>query len=268
MAGAPYIIKGVLSRPHMTRFVLFACVLAFACKRDDSAGKTAAKPVASACAKAEVKGPLTWIEDDYPAALACAREKKLPLVLDLWAPWCHTCLSMQTTVFTDPAFAADASKFVFAAIDTDREGNAEAVGKFAPSAWPTFYVIGNDEAVLARIDELVIPPAWRKVWICPRPDGHIQTICFARSSDSGEPSAMRSQTLVVRVPQNPACTHRPWSSMSEADSPSTTSARSHIGRRSARSREPHGDFSCDPSQNGLSFERPHRQSSYDLPRSS
>ena len=53
----------------MTRFVLFACVLAFACKRDDSAGKTAAKPVASACAKAEVKGPLTWIEDDYPAGI-------------------------------------------------------------------------------------------------------------------------------------------------------------------------------------------------------
>ncbi|MDM7488503.1 DNA topoisomerase IB, partial [Rhodococcus sp. CSLK01-03] len=34
----------------------------------------------------------------------------------------------------------------------------------------------TDEAVLARIDELVIPPAWRKVWICPRPDGHIQAV--------------------------------------------------------------------------------------------
>jgi tetratricopeptide (TPR) repeat protein len=57
---------------------------------------------------------------------------------------------MQTTVFTDPAFAAEAPKFVFASLDTDREVNAEPVGKFAPSAWPTFYVIGNDEAVLAR----------------------------------------------------------------------------------------------------------------------
>ncbi len=28
--------------------------------------------------------------------------------------------------------------------------------------------------VLARIDELVIPPAWRDVWICPYPGGHIQ----------------------------------------------------------------------------------------------
>src|SRR3954447_22389216 len=32
-----------------------------------------------------------------------------------------------------------------------------------------------DEAeVLARINELVIPPAWEDVWICPYPGGHIQ----------------------------------------------------------------------------------------------
>jgi DNA topoisomerase IB len=28
--------------------------------------------------------------------------------------------------------------------------------------------------VLTRIDELVIPPAWEEVWICPYPGGHIQ----------------------------------------------------------------------------------------------
>jgi DNA topoisomerase IB len=31
-----------------------------------------------------------------------------------------------------------------------------------------------DEVVLERIAELVIPPAWRDVWICPYPGGHIQ----------------------------------------------------------------------------------------------
>jgi DNA topoisomerase-1 len=31
-----------------------------------------------------------------------------------------------------------------------------------------------DQDVLRRIDELVIPPAWRDVWICPYPGGHIQ----------------------------------------------------------------------------------------------
>jgi DNA topoisomerase-1 len=32
----------------------------------------------------------------------------------------------------------------------------------------------KDEATLARIRSLVIPPAWTDVWICPEPNGHIQ----------------------------------------------------------------------------------------------
>jgi DNA topoisomerase I len=32
----------------------------------------------------------------------------------------------------------------------------------------------TDDEVLARIAELVIPPAWEDVWICPYPGGHIQ----------------------------------------------------------------------------------------------
>ncbi|HZR83874.1 MAG TPA: DNA topoisomerase IB [Candidatus Binatia bacterium] len=34
----------------------------------------------------------------------------------------------------------------------------------------------GDAAVLRRIRSLVIPPAWRDVWICPRADGHIQAV--------------------------------------------------------------------------------------------
>ena len=36
----------------------------------------------------------------------------------------------------------------------------------------------TDPAVIARIRALAIPPAWRDVWICDRPDGHIQAIGF------------------------------------------------------------------------------------------
>lgn len=32
----------------------------------------------------------------------------------------------------------------------------------------------RDEETLARIKAMAIPPAWTDVWICPRPDGHIQ----------------------------------------------------------------------------------------------
>jgi DNA topoisomerase-1 len=34
----------------------------------------------------------------------------------------------------------------------------------------------SDEATLNRIKDLVIPPAWKKVWICPYPNGHIQAV--------------------------------------------------------------------------------------------
>ena len=31
-----------------------------------------------------------------------------------------------------------------------------------------------DREVIERIRELAIPPAWKEVWICPHPNGHIQ----------------------------------------------------------------------------------------------
>ena len=34
----------------------------------------------------------------------------------------------------------------------------------------------RDPEVLARIRGLVIPPAWRDVWICPIPNGHLQAV--------------------------------------------------------------------------------------------
>lgn len=143
-------------------------ILASACKKDPPArqdpapaGSAAAGSQAAAkapgeqadpaaCGKAKPAGALAWIHDDYAAALACAKARNVPLVIDLWAPWCHTCISMQTTVFAERALEPMGGKLVFAALDTDRDANAAAVAKFPPAAWPTFYVVGPDEAVLGR----------------------------------------------------------------------------------------------------------------------
>ncbi|MEV6898867.1 hypothetical protein [Amycolatopsis sp. NPDC051372] len=35
--------------------------------------------------------------------------------------------------------------------------------------------LAEDEAP-ERIEDLVIPPAWRDVWIAPQPNGHIQAV--------------------------------------------------------------------------------------------
>lgn len=127
--------------------------------REPEAGKgsaavaqgSAAPDEATACAKEHAEGPMRWFHDDYDAALACARARKLPLVVDLWAPWCHTCLSMKSTVFQDGEVGEASKKFVLVALDTDREVNAKAVAKMPPGAWPTFYVIAPaDESVQAR----------------------------------------------------------------------------------------------------------------------
>jgi thioredoxin-like negative regulator of GroEL len=97
-----------------------------------------------------VDGPgLTFIDDDLDRALALARATDRPLVIDLWAPWCHTCLSMQHVVFKDPALEALEPRFVWLALDTDRPENAGAIERFRPEAWPTFYVVSPDGQIQA-----------------------------------------------------------------------------------------------------------------------
>lgn len=90
-------------------------------------------------------GSLRWYEDDFEAAVACAKKTGRPLLLDLWAPWCHTCLSMQQTVFSAPAMKMWAHQFIWVAVDTDRPDSAPVTARFPPLAWPTFYVLDPDD---------------------------------------------------------------------------------------------------------------------------
>ncbi len=75
------------------------------------------------------------------AARARALAEGKVLLVDAWAPWCHTCLSMKNEVLEDPALGAYEGRVVFAAIDTDRPANAAFVGRWAIEVWPTFFVI-------------------------------------------------------------------------------------------------------------------------------
>jgi thioredoxin-like negative regulator of GroEL len=94
--------------------------------------------------------PLHFIENDVPGALAKARAEKKALFIDAWAPWCHTCLSMQNYVLNDPALRPLASRVVFTAIDTDREDSASFLERYHVKAWPTFFLVDPaDERVVA-----------------------------------------------------------------------------------------------------------------------
>jgi thioredoxin-like negative regulator of GroEL len=142
--------------PSMFRRLAIACIVLGGCSK--AAEKPKDKPAVvaepDACTGAthqEKTGSITWYEDDLAAAKKCAAQKKLPLVIDEWAPWCHTCLSMKTTVFVSPAFEPLAGRFVWLSTDTDKDQNADVVAAYKPVAWPTFWVVDpKDGAIDAR----------------------------------------------------------------------------------------------------------------------
>lgn len=109
-----------------------------------------AAPIATTAA-ASPAAAITFLENDYPRALAEARARHLPLFIDAWAPWCHTCLSMKSYVFPDPALRAFAPRFVWLSLDTERDENAAVVAKLGLRVLPTLYVVDatSEEAVLA-----------------------------------------------------------------------------------------------------------------------
>lgn len=117
----------------MKRALLGCFLFALAC------GKPAVKP--APVAEARKPPELVIIEDDYPTALATARREHRPLFVDVWAPWCHTCLSFRAYVLRDPSLSRLAPKYVWAAINSEKPNNAAFVAKYPIESWPTLMVI-------------------------------------------------------------------------------------------------------------------------------
>ena len=102
---------------------------------------------------------LPFLEDDYGAAVARAKKLDQPVIVDLWATWCHSCLSMRNFVFTDPQLDNEAKRAVFVAIDTDKPKNTQVVAALKPQAWPTFVALDpKDETMLAQLVGSAIAP--------------------------------------------------------------------------------------------------------------
>jgi thioredoxin-like negative regulator of GroEL len=99
-----------------------------------------------------VRNGIAWYEDAPDAAFAAARASGKRVVVDLWAPWCHTCLSMQNVVMTAANLPAMADRFVWLAVDTEREENASLLERLPVAVWPTFYVVDAGPADAARVD--------------------------------------------------------------------------------------------------------------------
>jgi tetratricopeptide (TPR) repeat protein len=109
-----------------------------------------------------VPAALTFVEDDYPRAIADGKAAHRLVFVDAWATWCHTCLSMKAFTFRDAKVRALANDFTWASIDTEKPENAAWVAAHPMHGWPTLYVVDpeTDKTVLewvnsATADELV-----------------------------------------------------------------------------------------------------------------
>jgi Thioredoxin-like len=72
---------------------------------------------------------ITFIEDDYPRALAEAKARKMALLVDLYAPWCWACRYMEESVFVDPALVQRSAQFVWAHSNIDRSRTRAGAGR-------------------------------------------------------------------------------------------------------------------------------------------
>ena len=147
---------------RVKRFALFATLALVACAHESRppssspppGGSGASSATAAASGSGEVlhsdsdpkfqgieTAELHFIENDYAGALAKAKAEHLPLFVDSWATWCHSCMSMKQFVFTSPTVAQEASKFVWLSIDTEDAKNAAFLAKFPNNAIPTLRVI-------------------------------------------------------------------------------------------------------------------------------
>ena len=105
--------------------------------------------VQTSAAIAAEKSRVPFRPDDYAGALAEAKAKKLPLFVEAWAPWCHSCRSMKAYVFTDKALDGYAEKFVWAAIDIEKPENAKFRKDFIIEGVPSFYIVDPADGKVA-----------------------------------------------------------------------------------------------------------------------
>jgi thiol-disulfide isomerase/thioredoxin len=79
--------------------------------------------------------------ESFDEGVAKAKAEGKAVLVDAWAPWCHTCLSMQNYVLTDASLAPLAERVVLVELDTDKPENAAFLEKYSVNVWPTFFVI-------------------------------------------------------------------------------------------------------------------------------
>lgn len=136
---------------------------------------------------------LHFIENDYPAALAKARARGLPLFVDLWTTWCHTCLSMRAYVFPDPVLAPLAAQFVWLSVDAEDDKNALFVARYPSMGYPTLFVLDADSGEPLR--------RWMGSYTAPELASRLTEVSQARAPGNPQAPVLAALAAATRASQ-------------------------------------------------------------------
>ena len=95
--------------------------------------------------------PVAWIHDDWATAKKRAIAEGKLVAVDVWATWCHTCLSMKNYTLREAPMKRVAATHTWLSLDYDQPANAAFFTQFPINAFPTFMVVDPaKETVVAR----------------------------------------------------------------------------------------------------------------------
>ncbi len=98
---------------------------------------------------ASVRGELSWMVNDYSAALALAKSEKKPLLIDFTGYTCTNCRWMEANMFPRPDISRELERFVRVRLYTDGQGEPYRaqqqmeLDKFGTIALPYYAVVDS-----------------------------------------------------------------------------------------------------------------------------
>lgn len=107
-------------------------------------------PVFLLLAAVLAQGAPFWHEG-FSQALAQAKSKSQPVLVDFEAPWCYSCYYMRKHVLDRPGFAALSERLVLLRTDVDTEAGEALKKKYAVTFLPTYVLLDADGKVLGRV---------------------------------------------------------------------------------------------------------------------
>ena len=84
-------------------------------------------------------------------ALAAAKERSAPVIVDFYAPWCYSCYFMAKNVKNGPEWERLQKKAVVVSLDADSPAGAHWMKQFGAKGLPSYVVLDSSGAELGRI---------------------------------------------------------------------------------------------------------------------